>query len=77
MHPKGEPAQRSGSNGVIQSPPIWLVTSAREHDFPGHRQAAGAANRLKKAPNRHDFIPGLCGTFGEQSGRFSATALNE
>jgi hypothetical protein len=61
---QGEAAQRSGSNGVNQSPPIRLITSAREHDFSGYWQTLGGANRLRKALFRYKLDPGPRGVDG-------------
>ena len=58
MQSRCESAQRSGSNGINQLPPIRMGTNAREHDFSGYRQAVGAANPLKKALNRYKLNPG-------------------
>ena len=37
------------------------LPNVREVNCSGHRQTVGSAHRLRKALNRHNFIPGPCG----------------
>jgi hypothetical protein len=64
---KGEPAQRSGSNGVNQLPPIRVGTSAREHDFSGHRHAVAGASHLKISLTEEKFITSLYALISDEA----------
>jgi len=48
---------------VDQLPPIRVGPNAREHDFSGYGHSVRGANNMKKARNRHSFIPGAWGAY--------------